>query len=37
MTTFSTEEAGERAGVEPGYIGRLVEVGILAPEEPGRL
>jgi adenylate cyclase len=36
MTTFSTEEAGERAGVEPGYIGRLVEVGILAPEEPGR-
>jgi adenylate cyclase len=34
MTIYSREEAAERAGVEPGYVDRLVEVGILAPQEP---
>ncbi len=27
-------EVGRKAGVDPGYIDRLVEVGILAPSEP---
>ncbi len=36
MASYSREEAGERAGVEPGYIVRLVDAGILAPEEPDR-
>lgn len=37
MTSYSPEQAAERAGVEPGYILRLLEARILAPEEPDRL
>jgi adenylate cyclase len=36
MTWYSCEEAAERVGVEPSYLDRLVELGILAPEEPDR-
>ncbi len=36
MATYLPAEAAERAGVEPAYLGRLVLVGILAPEEPDR-
>jgi adenylate cyclase len=36
MTTCSLEEAAERAGVEPGYITRLVALGVLAPTEADR-
>src|SRR5262245_18317625 len=36
MTWYSSDEAAERAGVEPTYLERLVELGILAPEEPNR-
>ena len=31
-----TRDAAERAGVEPSYLDRLVDLGILAPEEPDR-
>lgn len=34
--TCSREEAAERAGVEPGYLDRLLDLGILAPDDPGR-
>ena len=34
MTWYSREEAAERAGVEPSYLARLVDLGILAPREP---
>jgi adenylate cyclase len=33
---YSRENAAERAGVEPDYLVRLVELGILTPEEPDR-
>lgn len=33
---YSRDEAAERAGVEPAYLDRLVELGILAPESPDR-
>ena len=36
MTWYSRERAAERAGVEPDYLVRLVDLGILAPEEPDR-
>ena len=36
MTWYSREDAAERAGVEPDYFVRLVDLGILAPEEPDR-
>lgn len=36
MTWCSREEAAERAGAEPSYLDRLVELGILVPEEPDR-
>ena len=36
MTSHSREEAAERAGVEPSYIARLVDLGIVRTEEPGR-
>jgi class 3 adenylate cyclase len=36
MTSYSREEAAERAGVEPGYVRRVVEVRILAPAQPDR-
>jgi adenylate cyclase len=35
MTWYPREEAAERAGVEPSYLDRLVDVGILRPEDPG--
>ncbi|HXY72657.1 MAG TPA: adenylate/guanylate cyclase domain-containing protein [Actinomycetota bacterium] len=34
--TCSQEEAAERAGVEPAYLTRLVELGVLAPADAGR-
>ena len=33
MTTYAREDAAERAGVEPSYLVRLMELGILTPEE----
>ncbi len=36
MTWYSCENAAERVGVEPSYLVRLVELGILAPQEPDR-
>ena len=36
MTWYSPEDAAERAGVEPYYLVRLVDLGILSPEEPDR-
>jgi adenylate cyclase len=36
MSGYTRDEAAERAGVEPAYVVRLVDLGILAPEEPGR-
>jgi adenylate cyclase len=32
---LSIEDVAERAGVEVGYVGRLVEIGALAPERDG--
>ena len=36
MTIYTCEEAAEQVGVEPSYLDRLFELGILAPEEPDR-
>jgi class 3 adenylate cyclase/DNA-binding transcriptional MerR regulator len=36
VTSYPRETAAERAGVEPSYIARLVELGVLTPEEPER-
>jgi class 3 adenylate cyclase len=36
VTWYPREDAAERAGVEPSYLVRLVDLGILAPEEPDR-
>ena len=36
MTWYSCDAAADRAGVEPRYLDRLVDLGILAPEEPDR-
>ncbi len=36
MTVYTCDEAAERAGVEPAYLDRLVELGIFAPTEPDR-
>ncbi len=36
MTWYSREDAAERVGVEPSYLARLVDLGILAPEESDR-
>jgi len=36
MTWYGREQAAERAGVEPSYVDRLVDLGVLAPDEPGR-
>ena len=36
MTWCPREDAAERAGVEPDYLVRLVDLGILTPEEPDR-
>jgi len=36
VTWYSRENAAERVGVEPSYLLRLVDLGILAPEEPDR-
>jgi class 3 adenylate cyclase len=33
VSGFSRQEVAQRAGVDPGYIDRLVELGILTPEE----
>jgi len=32
VTSYPRAEAADRAGVEPGYLDRLVELGILSPE-----
>src|SRR4051794_12912239 len=36
VTWYSGESVAERAGVEPGYLLRLVDLGILAPEGTDR-
>ncbi len=36
MTWCTREEAARRAGVTPEYVGRLVDLGVLAPERPDR-
>src|SRR4051812_24685188 len=36
MTWYSLEGAAERAGVEPAYLGRLVDLGIITLEAPDR-
>ncbi len=36
MTWCSRDEAAERAGVDPSYLDRLIELGILAPADPAR-
>jgi adenylate cyclase len=36
VTAYARKDAAERAGVEPSYLVRLVELGILTPEEPDR-
>jgi adenylate cyclase len=36
VTWYSREEAAERAGVEPAYVDRLVELGVVTPKEPDR-
>jgi adenylate cyclase len=36
VTWYTRENAAERAGVEPSYLARLVDLGILAPEDPDR-
>ena len=37
MTWYAGEDVAERAGVEPSYVDRLVELGILAPEAAGSI
>ena len=36
MTRYSSADAAERAGVEASYLDQLVDLGILAPQEPDR-
>jgi adenylate cyclase len=36
VTSYSREDAAERAGVEPAYLARLADLGILSPPEPDR-
>jgi adenylate cyclase len=36
VTWYAGGDVAERAGVEPSYVVRLVDLGILAPEEPDR-
>ncbi len=36
MTWYGAHDAAERAGVDPSYLTRLVELGILSPGEPDR-
>jgi len=36
MTRYAREDVAERAGVERSYVDRLVELGILAPDEADR-
>ena len=36
MTWYAGADVAERAGVEPSYVIRLVELGILVPEQPDR-
>ncbi|MGH2597577.1 MAG: adenylate/guanylate cyclase domain-containing protein [Actinomycetota bacterium] len=36
MTWYAGEDVAERAGVDPAFVVRLVDLGILAPEQPGR-
>jgi adenylate cyclase len=36
VTWYTRENAAERAGVEPSYLVRLVDLGILAPADPDR-
>ena len=36
MTWYSRDDVAEQAGVEPAFLVRLVDLGIVAPEEPNR-
>jgi adenylate cyclase len=37
MTSYARTEAAERAGIAPAFLDRLIELGIIVPEEPDRL
>jgi hypothetical protein len=37
MAEYSRPEAAKRAGVEPAYLDRLIELGIIAPGAGDRL
>jgi adenylate cyclase len=37
VTRYPREGAAERAGVEPAFLDRLVDLGIVAPDEEGRV
>jgi class 3 adenylate cyclase/DNA-binding transcriptional MerR regulator len=36
MTWYAREEAAERAGVEPTYLDRLIDLNVIAPDEADR-
>jgi len=36
VTWYTRENAAKRAGVEPSYLVRLMDLGILAPADPDR-
>jgi adenylate cyclase len=36
VTWYLRQDAAKRAGVEPRYVDRLVDLGVIAPAEPGR-
>jgi class 3 adenylate cyclase len=36
VTTYSRDQVAERAGVDPAFVGRLLDLGIVAPVEPDR-
>jgi adenylate cyclase len=37
VTSYARTEAAERAGIAPAFLDRLIELGIIVPEEPDRL
>jgi adenylate cyclase len=37
VTSYARTEAAERAGITPAFLDRLIELGIIVPEEPDRL
>lgn len=37
MTDFTRAEAAARAGLDAGYLDRLIELGVIAPKPDGSL